>query len=234
MASRSTVADYLAVAPDARRPLLAPSLLAADAADQGAAAAACEQGGADWLHFDVMDGSFVPLITFGQQSVAAVARRTGLPLDVHLMVDAPERHVDSFIAAGAAVVTVHLEATVHLHRVLRAIRAGGAAAGVAVVPSTPAAALDAVLGDVDLVLVMTVDPGYGGQPLIRSCLDKVASLAATRARLGASFTIEVDGGIDASTAASAVAAGAEVLVAGTAVFAGPPAEGIRSLRAAVR
>ena len=161
-----------------------------------------ENAGGDWVHLDVMDGSFVPPITFGSQMVADIDAITSLPLDVHLMIDAPEGHIESFASSGADYLTVHFEASVHLHRLLRNIRALGVKPGVSIVPSTPAEALSEVLGEIELLLVMSVNPGYGGQSLIPATLDKVRRLVRMREEGGHSFLISIDGGINRTTAAS--------------------------------
>ena len=210
---------------------VAPSILAADFAclrDEVAAAAA---GGADRLHVDVMDGRFVPNISVGIPVVAALDRATVLPLDVHLMIVEPERYLDAFAEAGADSITVHQEASPHLHRTLQAIHKLGRRAGVALNPSTPVDVLGEVLPDVDLVLVMTVNPGFGGQSFIASMEAKIARMRALIDAHNPRCELEVDGGIDETTAARVVRAGARVLVAGTAVFGadGGVAEAIRRL-----
>jgi ribulose-phosphate 3-epimerase len=211
-------------------PFTAPSLLSADFSDLGKAVRVIEDAGGDWIHLDVMDGTFVPTITFGPKTVADLRRHTRLPFDVHLMVRDPDRHVDAFLEAGADYVTFHYEAMVHHHRLLEHIRARGARAGVSVVPSTPIGVLSDIAALCDLVLVMTVDPGYGGQKLIPNCLTKVAQLRETRDRLGHTYLIEVDGGINPDTSRAALAAGADVLVAGSAVFEGAdPGAVVRAL-----
>jgi ribulose-phosphate 3-epimerase len=211
-------------------PFTAPSLLSADFSDLGKAVRVIEDAGGDWIHLDVMDGTFVPTITFGPKTVADLRRHTRLPFDVHLMVRDPDRHVDAFLEAGADYVTFHYEAMVHHHRLLEHIRARGARAGVSVVPSTPIGVLSDIAALCDLVLVMTVDPGYGGQKLIPHCLTKVAQLRETRDRLGHTYLIEVDGGINPDTSRAALAAGADVLVAGSAVFEGAdPGAVVRAL-----
>ena len=199
---------------------VAPSLLAADYLNIGADICRMKEAGADWLHFDVMDGSFVPNITFGSD-MARRAEVCGLPVDAHLMVVNPEKHIDAFAKAGAKVITVHAEAVNHLHRVLQQIRAAGCLAGVALNPATSPECLRYVLGDFDLALVMTVNPGYGGQKLIPACIDKVGEVRGMLNRAGIDAIVEVDGGVNLETAPSLVAAGADTLVAGSALFGAP-------------
>ncbi len=198
--------------------LVAPSVLSANFGTLAEAVRQVETMGGDWVHLDVMDGCFVPNITFGTKAVTDLRPISVLPFDVHLMICRPESHVQSFCEAGADRLTVHLEATTHLDRVLSSIREMGKRPGVAIVPSTPASALSEVLHLVDLVLIMTVNPGFGGQELIPRCLTKVAEVRRMREEAGLSFLIEVDGGINPTTAPRAAAAGAQVLVAGSAVF----------------
>ena len=223
---------FLRRTPGRGGPVVAPSLLAADSGDLAGAVETAERTRAEWIHVDVMDGVFVPPISFGANTVAALRRRTSLFLDVHLMTVHPERHVRQFADAGADLITIHLEAAGHAHRTLQAIRAAGAAAGIAVVPSTPAALLCELWDEVDLVLVMTVNPGYGGQRLIPRCVRKVAQVAAGRQQAGARFLIQADGGINRDTASNVSGAGADVLVVGTAFFgARDPAAVMRELSA---
>lgn len=216
---------------------IAPSILAADFAELGAAVRAAEAGGADYIHVDVMDGHFVPNITIGPPVVAALRQATTLPLDVHLMIEAPDRYLADFARAGADILTVHVETCPHLHRTVQAIRDLGVRPGVTLNPATPLESVYEILPYVDQVLVMTVNPGFGGQSYIPTMTAKVRRLAMLARSLPAAGTeveIEVDGGIDATTAGPVVAAGATVLVAGTNVFrhTGGVAAGIRSLRAA--
>lgn len=198
--------------------LIAPSILSADFSKLGQEVADVEAGGADWLHVDVMDGHFVPNLTFGPLVMGAIAPLTKLPLDVHLMIENPEQYILAFAAAGAHVITVHAEACVHLHRVLHLIKEQGVKAGIAINPATPVSAISEILEIVDLALVMTVNPGFGGQAFIPSTLRKIKQLDEFRVQHGHSYRIEVDGGIAAPTAPLVVEAGADVLVAGNAVF----------------
>lgn len=200
---------------------IAPSLLSADFGRLAEEVRAIEQAGADLVHFDVMDGRFVPNITVGPLVVEAVRKATRLPIDVHLMIVEPERYVEAFARAGANVVSVHAEVSPHLHRTLQAIRAAGARPAVALNPSTPLSALDYVLDDCEMVLVMTVNPGFGGQAYIDACTEKVRRLRAMADARGKVLDIEVDGGIKPETAGPVAAAGANVFVAGTAVFGAP-------------
>jgi ribulose-phosphate 3-epimerase len=198
---------------------LAPSILSADFARLGDDVMKAEEAGADWIHVDIMDGHFVPNMTIGPPVVAALRRVTRLPLDVHLMIEQPDRYVDAFADAGADLITVHQEATRHLHRTLEAIRECGARPGVAINPATPSGTLDEILALVDMVLVMTVNPGFGGQRFIRSTLRKIEMLRRSLAERGMpEVEIEVDGGIAPATAPEVTRAGATVLVAGAAVF----------------
>ena len=213
---------------------IAPSILSADFSRLGEQVAEASEGGADYIHVDVMDGHFVPSLTFGPGVVRAIRRWTGIPLDVHMMVEAPERYVDEIADAGADIITVHAEACTHLHRVVEQIRERGARAGVAVNPATPASAVDEVLPDLDQVLAMTVNPGFGGQPFIETMVGKIGRLRKSLDERGLDAELEVDGGIKAGNARLAAAAGASVLVAGSAVYdAGTPvADAIAAIRAA--
>jgi ribulose-phosphate 3-epimerase len=207
------------VGPVVPRPLrIAPSILAADFARLGEEVRAVEAAGADLLHLDVMDGRFVPNITIGPMVVAAIRRVTKLPLDVHLMIVEPERYIDEFARAGADLISVHLEAAPHLHRLVQQIRAAGKKAAVAINPHSPLDGLDVVLPDLGMVLLMSVNPGFGGQKFIEAVVPKVSALRTEIDRRGLEVDIEVDGGIDPHTAGTVVAAGATVLVAGSAVF----------------
>ncbi len=212
---------------------IAPSILSADFAALGAEVAAAEAGGADLIHVDVMDGHFVPNLTIGPPVVAALHRVTNLPLDVHLMITDPDRYIDRFADAGAAAISVHVETTPHLHRTLGHIRSYGLRAGVVLNPATAVSTLSEVAGEVDFVLVMSVDPGFGGQTFIPGSDAKIARVRRLLDEAGNRAPVEVDGGVDRGNAARVVEAGAEILVAGAAIFGTPdvPAS-VRGLRAA--
>jgi ribulose-phosphate 3-epimerase len=213
--------------------LIAPSILASDFGRLAEEVQAVAQAGADWIHVDVMDGHFVPNITIGPPIVEAVKAATSLPLDVHLMIEKPERYIESFAKAGATTIGVHVEACPHLHRTVAQIREAGALASVTLNPGTPATAIEAVMGDIDQVLIMTVNPGFGGQKFIPSMLPKIATLRGWIRERELPVRLEVDGGITSKTIAGAAKAGADVFVAGTAVFGAPDyAQAIRELRQA--
>lgn len=201
------------------RPLIAPSILSADFGRLAEEVELAEASGADWIHVDVMDGHFVPNITIGPGVTAAVRKATSLPVDVHLMIENPERYVGAFVDAGADRITVHQEACPHLHKVIQAIRGAGAAPGVALNPSTPVESLRDVAGLIDLIVVMTVNPGFGGQSFIPESPDKIRRLAARLREWGVEPPlIQVDGGVDPVSAPEVVRAGAQVLVAGSALY----------------
>jgi len=206
--------------------LIAPSLLAANFGDMRGAVQTIEQSGGDWIHFDVMDGSFVPEISFGCKMLQDLRPLSKLPFDVHLMITHPERHVKDFVKAGADHITIHLEAAVHIHRLLGFLKENNVAAGITIVPSTPVSLLAEILHMVDGVLVMTVNPGFSGQEMIDECLKKVTQLKDIKQKMGYNFYIEVDGGINPSTYKRVLAAGGEVLVMGSSFFsaADPAAE----------
>jgi ribulose-phosphate 3-epimerase len=214
---------------------IAPSILAADFANLGAEAQEAEQAGADRIHLDVMDGRFVPNITFGPVVVGALRRAVRLPLEAHLMIVEPERYLEDFVQAGATTIIVHQEASPHLHRTLSRLKELGVRAGVALNPATPLDTVEEVFPDVDLILIMTVNPGFGGQEFIATMLTKIERVRRRLDESSLTCELEVDGGIDAQTAPQVTTAGANVLVAGTAIFGGKEgiAAAIRNLRAAI-
>jgi ribulose-phosphate 3-epimerase len=213
--------------------LIAPSILSADMAALGDEVARCEAAGADWVHVDVMDGRFVPNLTIGIPVVAALRKRTRLPLDVHLMIVEPDRYLDDFARAGAGILTVQAEACLHLHRTVRAIRVAGCRSGVALNPATPLEVIENILDELDLVLIMTVEPGFGGQSFIPAMLPKISRIAAIIKERQLSVDIQVDGGINNDTVILAAAAGANVFVAGSSLFSGDVKQTIPALRAAL-
>jgi ribulose-phosphate 3-epimerase len=205
-----------------KKPKIAPSILAADFARLGEEVRAVTEAGADYIHVDVMDGHFVPNISIGPQMVKALRPHTKLPLDVHLMISPVDPYIKEFADAGADIITVHPEAGPHVHRTVQLIKSLGKKAGVSLNPGSPISLIEHILGDIDLILVMTVNPGFGGQSFIDSQRAKMRELRALIDRTGRPIELEVDGGINGQTAALAVEAGADVLVAGTAAFAGGP------------
>jgi ribulose-phosphate 3-epimerase len=213
--------------------LIAPSILSADFAALGEAIAAVERGGADLIHVDVMDGHFVPNITIGPPVVSSIRRVANVPLDVHLMIEDPDRYIEAFATAGASMMSVHVEVLPHLHRTVHAIKALHVRAGVVLNPATPVTALQEIAADVDYVLVMSVNPGFGGQTFIARSESKVREARALLDRAGNGAPVEIDGGIDLDNVARVVSAGARIIVAGTAIFKEPdPERATRELKAA--
>ncbi|MEQ1705180.1 MAG: ribulose-phosphate 3-epimerase [Rickettsiales bacterium] len=207
-----------------RKIKIAPSILAADFARLGEEITAITKAGADYIHIDVMDGHFVPNLTFGPWVIKAIRSYTSLPFDVHLMIEPVDPFIEAYAQAGADIITVHAEATKHLHRTLQLIKSFGKKCGVSLVPTTPASALEYIMDDIDMVLVMSVNPGFGGQSFIHSQLDKVKTIRTMIDKTGRNIDLEIDGGINAQTAKLAIEAGADVLVAGSAVFNKNPAD----------
>ncbi len=203
-----------------KNPVLAPSLLSANLSNLGAAIKEIEAGGGSAVHIDVMDGKFVPEITYGQPVVRSIRPLTELPFDVHLMVENPDSQIDSFAKAGADWLTFHFEAAVHSHRIIQHIHSLGLKAGVSIVPSTPVSAISEIMETADIILVMTVNPGWGGQSLIQSCVRKISELDRIRRENGFGFMISADGGINGETVRTVADAGADILVSGSAFFSG--------------
>jgi len=210
---------------------IAPSILSADFANLGEEIRRVEQAGADMIHIDVMDGHFVPNLTIGAPVVSSLRKVSKLPFDVHLMIDNPQDMLDQFITAGADIITIHAETAPHLHRLLQTVKERGVQTGVSLNPSTPLTAVEEILGAVDMILIMTVNPGFGGQKFIAAMLDKISRLRQMITQRKLAVDIEVDGGIDTVTARQVVAAGANILVAGSAVYgSNDVAEAIRKIR----
>ena len=210
---------------------ISPSILSADFAEMGKAVEFMEKSGADYIHCDVMDGAFVPNISFGPGMIKAIKKHTSLPLDVHLMVDKPERYIDDFVSAGASIITIHAEATTHIQRVLQYIRAKGVKCGLVLNPATPVDYVKYCLDCVDMILLMSVNPGFGGQKFIPAVLPKVKEVSDMIAASGYDIELEIDGGINFENIGPVLKAGANVIVAGSTVFGHPdPAEAIRRLR----